>query len=124
VVERLLAGAGEGPSANLADLYADDAVVELPFAKPAGLRLVGRAEIREHFQRAGALPLRLQPVRVHLHETRDPAVVVAEYDYEGEVTTTGATFVVANVQIVTVREELIVASRDFHDHAAIAAALA
>jgi ketosteroid isomerase-like protein len=123
-VERLLAGMATGASADMADLYAEDAVVELPFATPGGLRLDGRAAIREHFRRAGASPLRLRPTRLRLHETLDPAVIVAEYDYEGEVTTTGTTFVVANVQIITVRDGLIFASRDFHDHAAIAAALA
>ena len=122
MVERLLAGVAAGASADLADLYAEDAIVELPFGGPAGLRLEGRDEIREHFRRAGASPLRLRPARVRLHETRDAAVIVAEYDYEGEMTTTGARFVVANVQIITVRDGLIVASRDFHDHTAIAAA--
>jgi ketosteroid isomerase-like protein len=124
VVERLLAGMAEGPSGALAELYAEDAVVELPFAGPTGLRLEGRAALRAHFERARDLTLRLVPVRVRLHETKDESIIVAEYDYEGEVTTTGAKFVVANVQIVTVRDGLIVASRDLHDHAAIAAALA
>jgi ketosteroid isomerase-like protein len=48
-------------------------------------------------------------------------VVVAEYDYQGEMTSTGRSFIVANVQIVRVRDGLIVRSRDFHDHAGMAA---
>jgi uncharacterized protein len=119
VVERLLAGIGLGPTETLADLYAPDAIVELPFAAPGGFRLNGRDEIRRHFARAAQGPLRLVPEQVVLHETTDPEVVVAEYDYRGRVTTTGREFVVSNVQIVTVRQGLIVRSRDFHDHVAL-----
>jgi ketosteroid isomerase-like protein len=123
VVRRLLSGMAAGPTPTLADLYAVDAVVELPFAAPGGLLLRGRDEIRRHFARAAGLPLRLVPNAVVLYGTTDPAVVVAEYDYRGEVTGTGHRFVVPNVQVVTVRDGLIQRSRDFHDHAAIAAAL-
>lgn len=123
VVQRLLAGVAEGPSSQLADLYAEDALVELPFAKPGGLTLRGRAEIRQHFIRAGQAPFRLTPERVVLHETVDPEVIVAEYDYRGEVLATGRSFVVSNIQVITVRHGLIIASRDFHDHAGLSAAV-
>ena len=59
-----------------------------------------------------------------VYETTDPEVVIAEYDYDGRVVPTGATFRVANVQIFRVHGGEIVRSRDYHDHAAIAAALA
>jgi ketosteroid isomerase-like protein len=122
VIERLLAGIAAGATPALADLYAESAVVELPFAQPGGLRLVGRQQVAQHFARAGRAPFRLRPIDVQLHQTTDPEVVVAEYDYQGEIISTGATFVVANVQIVRVRDGLIVSSRDFHDHAAMASA--
>lgn len=67
--------------------------------------------------------MRLTPERVTIHETTDPEVVIAEYDYRGEVKATGHVFVVSNVQIVRVRDGRIIRSRDFHDHAAMAAAL-
>ena len=123
VVEKLLAGIAQGPSAELAELYAEDAVVELPYAKPGGLRLQGRDEVRAHFARASQAPMRLVPENVTLHRTSDPEVVIAEYDYRGEAKATGRRFVVSNVQIVRVQNGLIVRSRDFHDHAAMAAAL-
>jgi uncharacterized protein len=122
VIERLLAGIAGGATQALAELYADSAVVELPFAQPGGLRLVGREQLAQHFARAGGAPFRLRPTNVKLHQTTDPEVVVAEYDYQGEMTSTGRTFVVANVQIVRVRDGLILSSRDFHDHAGMAAA--
>jgi uncharacterized protein len=123
VVEQLLAGIAVGPSPVLADLYAEDAVVELPFARPGGLLLTGRAEIRQHFVNAAGAPLRLTPVEVTMHSTTDPELIVAEYDYDGQVLPKGRRFRVANVQIVRVRAGLIVASRDFHDHAGLAAAV-
>ena len=51
------------------------------------------------------------PDRVVVHETTDPEVVIAEYDYRGEARGTGRTFVVSNVQIVRVRNGLIVHGR-------------
>jgi len=123
VVRRLLEGIAAGPTPALSDLYDADAVVELPFARPGGLRLEGRPAISEHFARAAQVPLRLLPVDVTLHLTADPDVVIAEYQYDGTAIATGRSFVASNVQIVHVRNGLIVSSRDFHDHAAMASAL-
>jgi ketosteroid isomerase-like protein len=58
-----------------------------------------------------------------VHETADPEVIVAEFDYEGRVTTTGHAFRFSNVQFVRVRDGLIAETRDYHDHARIGAAL-
>ena len=123
VVQQLLEGIASGASPALAELYAADAVVELPFARPGGLRLEGRPAISDHFARAAGAPLTLIPVDVVLHQTVDPEVVVAEYDYEGTATETGRSFVVSNVQIIRIRAGRIVASRDFHDHAAMTTAV-
>lgn len=56
-----------------------------------------------------------------LHETADAEVVVVEYDYLAENTTTGHTRTVHNIQVLRVRAGRIVASRDYHDHAALTA---
>jgi ketosteroid isomerase-like protein len=121
IVERLLAGIGSGVTADLADLYAPDAVVELPFAPPEGVTIRGREDLRAHFTRAGQTSRRLVPEDVVFHETTEPEVVVVDYFYRIEQTHGVARL--ANVQIVRVREGLIVASRDFHDHARLRAAL-
>jgi uncharacterized protein len=55
-----------------------------------------------------------------VHETVDAEVVVAEWDYDGLVTTTGRAFQVANVQVSTIRDGKIVASRDYHNHVVLA----
>ena len=123
VVERLLEGIAAGASSVLAELYAPDAVVDIVFAKPGGLRLEGRAALADHFGRVARTPIRLTPEHVVFYETVDPELAIVEYDYRGEGTETGRTFVASNVLIVRVRDGLILASRDYHDHGAIAAAL-
>ena len=52
-----------------------------------------------------------------MHETVDPEVVIAEFDY----TARGVTF--ANIQVLRVRDGLIVETRDYHDPAAIREAM-
>ncbi|MCP9964195.1 nuclear transport factor 2 family protein [Actinomadura madurae] len=120
---------GEGISAGrwdeLAALYAEDAVVEQPFAPPpAPPRLEGRATLDRHFRRAGAGPLELRVRDVVVHDTADPEVIVVEYGYDGRVATTGRTFTVANILVLRIRDGLIVESRDYHDHPGLAGALA
>jgi ketosteroid isomerase-like protein len=55
-----------------------------------------------------------------IHETADPEVVVAEWDYEGLVTTTGRSFLVSNIQVSTIHDSKIVVSRDYHNHLVLA----
>ena len=67
---------------ELDGLYAEDAVVEYPFALPTPMRLEGRDAIRRYFAAAATLPLRLQARNMVVHETADPEVVVAQWDYK------------------------------------------
>lgn len=111
VVGELIRGVGEGRWAELADLYAEDALVEHPLRRT---RITGRAVIGERFVALGKVEL--TPFDVVVHETTDPEVVVAEFGYHGP------GFTSANVPIVRVREGLITRSRDYHDHLRMAAA--
>lgn len=115
VFHQLLNGITEGRFAELADLYAEDAVVDQPFALPEPTRLVGRETLRAHFDSPAARGIKLAATNVVLLRTEDPEVVVAEWDY---VVNDGPTM--ANVQIMRVREGLIVETRDYHNHAALA----
>lgn len=113
----------DGKWADVSALYAEDAVAELPFALPAPERIEGRAELHRRFMSLpdnAALTMRAENVRVH--ETADPEVIVAEFDYRGRGGAAGRPFHVANIQLLRVRDGLIVATRDFHDHAALAVA--
>jgi ketosteroid isomerase-like protein len=123
VFARLSQGITEQRWPELAELYAEDVVVDMPFAAPTPTRLRGREEVRTHFAAAAQGPLSLQARNVIVHETADPEVIVAEFDYIGRVATTGTTFRVANVQVLRIRGGLIVESRDYHDHLALAHAL-
>jgi uncharacterized protein len=118
IAERLLTGISQRRWTELPALYAEDAVVEQPFS-PAPVRLTGRDAIAAHFAGAADLPLRLTADNVVLHRTADPEVVIVEYDYLAENTTTGHTTTVRNIQVLRVRAGLIVTSRDYHDHPAL-----
>jgi ketosteroid isomerase-like protein len=65
----------------------------------------------------------MRAANVLIHDTGDPEVVIGEFDYVGRGTVTGTGFTVANVIVARVRGGLIVESRDYHDHAALGAAL-
>jgi uncharacterized protein len=116
VFERLLAGITSGDRTELYRLYAEDTVVEQPYTTPEPHRLVGREALRAHFGRRTELPFTLAAENVVVHETADPEVVVAEYDYLVTATATGRVARTANVIILRVRNGEIVHSRDFHDH--------
>jgi len=70
------------------------------------------------------MPLDLEVSNVTIHQTSDPEVVVGEFDYTGRVTTSRRTFRVANIIVMRVRDGEILSSRDYHNHAAIADAMA
>jgi ketosteroid isomerase-like protein len=123
VVRRHLANVDRGMHPDLADAYAVDAVVDLPFMPGDGGRLEGRDAIRRHFAAAAGLPIRLRVRNLTIHETADPEVVIAEYDYEGSLLTTKRSFTVRNIQVFRLQDGKIVESRDYHDHGRIAAAL-
>jgi ketosteroid isomerase-like protein len=124
IIERHLARVSLGITGDLADAYAENAVVEQPFMPRGQGGMECREALRAHFERAGSMPLELRVDNLVVHETTDPEIVIAEYDYDGNVVPTGETFRVSNVQIFRVHDGEIVHSRDYHDHAAIAAALA
>jgi ketosteroid isomerase-like protein len=121
VFERLSRGISEGRWHDLADLYAEDAVAEQPLAvAPAPARIEGRETIRAHFAGAERMGLRLTARNVVVHQTTDPEVIVAEFDYD--IVTGEGTFTAANIQVLRIRDGLILATRDYHDHLTLARA--
>lgn len=105
---------------ELSNLYADDAVVELPFNLPHPLRLVGREQLHARFLAGSRLPLELEVRNLVVRETDDPEVIVAEFDYDGRNTSSGREVSVANVIVMCVRDGRIVWSKDYHNHAVLA----
>ena len=121
VFGRLITGISEGRWHELADLYAEDVVVEMPM-DPHRTRIDGREAVRQRFAAAADGWFELRAHDVIVHATTDPEVVIAEFEYDGLNRTTGKKFTVANVQVLRVRGGRIVASRDYHDHRGFAAA--
>jgi len=121
VFGRLITGISEGRWHELADLYAEDVVVEMPM-DPHRTRIDGREAVRQRFAAAADGWFELWAHDVIVHATTDPEVVIAEFEYDGLNRTTGKKFTVANVQVLRVRGGRIVASRDYHDHRGFAAA--
>jgi ketosteroid isomerase-like protein len=122
VVHLLIEGVPARSWEALPALYARDAVVDHPMQLPAPARIAGRDALARHFEAAARLPLEMRATDVRVHDTSDPEVVIAEFDYRARNTRTGADFTVANVFVVRVRDGLIVESRDYSNHVLFAAA--
>jgi len=123
VVLKMLACVSEGRWDDLAELHAEDAVVIHAHDVPLPSRHEGRAQLGSYFAHGKSLPLVLQARNIVVHETIDPEVVVAEYDYLGRVTTTDRTVQFSNVSVLRIRDGQIVQSRDFMNRFALAHAL-
>jgi ketosteroid isomerase-like protein len=121
VFERLLDGVTNRKRDRLPELYAKDAVVDHPFDPRGAPPLVGREQLREHF---AAIPddLEMRAENVIVHQTRDPEVIVGEFEYHGRITTTGRRFIVPCIFVLRVRDGQIVQSKDYTHHLAFAQA--
>lgn len=113
-----------------ADLYAEDGVLEWPFA-PDGMprRVAGREAIRhvlvplgERARAAGHHLLGYQSVEVH--DTTDPEVIIAEFDVQGEILPDGRPYQLSFVQVLRVRDGKIVTFRDYWNPQALSSLLA
>ncbi|WP_051181769.1 nuclear transport factor 2 family protein [Nocardia vinacea] len=113
-IERLLSLTAGGPTPEMADVYAVDAVFELPFLPPGAEQPeVGREAFRTHLLE-GARIQRFDSVdNVRIHETADPEVVISEYRINGTVLATGKRFDLAIINVSRVRDGLIVSTRSY-----------
>jgi uncharacterized protein len=122
-VEQFLRATISGRPGDIADCYAPEVVIEMPFAiqalYPARTEAT-RESLRGRFD-AGASVRRYTGLSdVAIHETGDPEVIVAEYTLHGEMTATAEPFAVRFAMVITVRDGYIVHSRDYTDPVAAA----
>lgn len=106
-------------------LYHEATDVRHPMHPARIAPLTSRAELAKHFGTGDVNytpTLTFQPEDIVIHETADPEVIVAEFEYRGIVVSTGAPFVVPCVFVLRIRDGLIVESRDYVDHVAFARA--
>lgn len=116
-----------GQASDLTDgLWAEDVIVELPFAPPGTQqRWQGREEFSAFAAATrAALPVRLEEVRnVVIHETTDPEVLVVEYELAGTVTTTGHHASAPFIGVLRARNGQIVHWREYQNTLAMAETL-
>ncbi len=119
VFDRFLAASVENRWDDLADLYAEDVTLEMPFTLPGVPRVTkGREELRRRFRAAGGTRRITGAANVVVHETTDPRKLVAEFDLHQEVR--GEAFAVSYVMVMTVEGGVITHTRDYTDTAAAA----
>jgi uncharacterized protein len=99
-----------------ADLYCPDATHAFPFRDGAPV-IEGRAAIRAHLAAGlGQAPVTFSGVNhAVVHRTEDPHTVVVECTFDGTVTTTGGVFQPSYVEVLTERDGLIGAVRDYEN---------
>jgi uncharacterized protein len=113
----LVNGVAEGRWDELPSLYAEQTHVVHPFDPHRSAALRTRDELREHFRPTDASPrLHRRPANITIHETADPEVIVAEFEYQGTNADTGEPFALPAIFVLRVRDGEIVDSRDYFDH--------
>lgn len=110
VIDRLIEHLGDGPSPDLADLYAEDAVIEVPLR---GEHPQGREGYRAHLAEAAEVQ-RFDSVDVlGMYQTDDPEVLVYELRLHGHVLATGEPLELTTITVTRVRDGLITWCRSY-----------
>lgn len=124
VVDALLHAIVHAPE-QIADLYAPQVLIELPFGPPLvpARRKVDREELRAQLQAGAAERTYTSVENVTIRETTDPDVILVEYEIHGRMLADDRPFVLPFLMIITVRDGLIVSSRDYNNPVVSAQAL-
>jgi uncharacterized protein len=101
---------------SIADLYCEDATHTFPFREGSPV-VEGREAIRKHLANGFArAPISFSGVEhLTVHRTDDPHTVIVECTFDGTVTTTGAVYRPSYVEVLTERDGLIGAIRDYEN---------
>lgn len=121
LVERALQLLLHHDMAAFADLWAEDGVLEFPFAQPGSpQRIDGRAAVRAYLRDyPDLLDVREVPERV-VHRTEDPDVLIVEFTVNGVVVATDKPYTMRYIAVITVRDGEIQHYRDYWSPAAAA----
>ncbi|PRX96602.1 nuclear transport factor 2 family protein [Allonocardiopsis opalescens] len=109
---------------GFARLWAQDGVIEFPFAPPGyPERVEGRAAIEEYLRGyPGILDVR-EIAEQAVHQSVDPEVVIAEIETAGLVVATGRPYRMRYIAVITVRDGEIWRYRDYWNPLAAAEAM-
>ncbi|HVV24595.1 MAG TPA: nuclear transport factor 2 family protein [Pseudonocardiaceae bacterium] len=114
------------PTALTGDDFADDVIIETPFAPPGRpTRIEGRQRFLDfaNTERA-ALPVRFDACRTTaVHETTDPDTIVVEYELSGTSTRTDQRHTAAFIAVLTVHDGKVTLWREYQNTMAIMRAL-
>jgi ketosteroid isomerase-like protein len=112
----LVNGIADGNPDGLPELYAEQIDVVHPFDPLRGAPLRSREELRGRMESLAARPRPPRRVgNVTIHETTDPEVIVAEFEYQGT-SDAGEPYALPAIFVLRVRDGEIISSRDYHDH--------
>ncbi|MEV4799317.1 nuclear transport factor 2 family protein [Nonomuraea sp. NPDC049421] len=113
-VRKMIGASAANDHEALLALYAPDVVIEIPFAPPGvPTRSAGRDRFRDRLEGVRGLRRFERAEVVSVRPAADPEVVIAEYTLYGTVIATGEPFATAYIMVITVRDGLIVHSRDY-----------
>lgn len=100
-------------------MFAEDGVMEFPFASPSSLRLEGRDAIAAHLEK-NAARIEFQDVAdVVKHETADPETIILEFAGFGRRVPSGEPFEQRYISVIRIREGQIVRYVDYWNPLAI-----
>jgi ketosteroid isomerase-like protein len=112
--ERLNPGAG-----TFVQMFAEDGVMEFPYALPSPKRLEGREALAAHLAYLARLVELLSVSDVVKHETADPEVFIVEFASSGRAVATGEPFEQRYISVIRVRDGHIVHYKDYWNPLAI-----
>ena len=103
---------GRADTARLGELYADDYVVEFPYAKPAPTRVEELANVLQYLD-AAFQTFRFTLTITNVLEFGD--TIVAEYTSEGTVVPSGKPYNNTYIGIWTFRDSKVASTREYYD---------
>ncbi|MEV4285336.1 nuclear transport factor 2 family protein [Nonomuraea bangladeshensis] len=106
------------------EVWAEDVVVETPFAAPGRPRRIEGRDTFLGLARPGraALPFRLEMGEVTVHETADPDVVIVEYELGAALPGTGERCSASFIGVLRARDGQVAHWREYQDTLRVAAA--
>ncbi len=101
------------------EMFAEDGVMEFPYALPSPRRLEGREALAAHLAYLARLVEFLSVSDVAKHETTDPEVFIVEFASSGRAVATGEPFEQRYISVIRVRDGHIVHYKDYWNPLAI-----
>lgn len=109
---------------GFAKLWAEDGIIEWPFAGPGfPQRVEGRSAVHEYMAHYPELVDVREILAQTIHETLDPAVAIVEFEVGGVVVRTDKPYRMRYVAVVTTRDGEITCYRDYWSPLAAAEAM-